>query len=243
MDAKLYWFPLSHPSQAVRTMLELKGIDHKLVHVLPGNQRVHLRLAGFRAGTVPALKVDGRRVQGSTVIARELEALRADPPLYPPEPALRGRVEEAERWGDDVLQSVPRRIFRWGLARDASLRQWLAEQDGRLPFAAASSHVTGPVSKYYARIAHADSEQVKHDIEQLPQLLDHIDGLMAEGVLTTAPPNAATLQIMCSVRSLLGMSDFAEQVGARSFAPLARQLFPHFPEAISPPFVERLRAA
>jgi len=224
-------------------MLDLKGIEYKLVHVLPGNQRVHLRLAGFRGGTVPAIKLDGRRVQGSTVIARELEALRADPPLFPAEPEARRRVEEAERWGDQELQSVPRRILRWGLARDASLREWFAEQDGSVPFAGAASRVTGPVSKYYARVVHADGEHVRRDIAEMPALLDHIDGLMADGVLAADQPNAATLQIMSSVRALLGFGDFEEQVGARSYAPLARRLFPHFPEAIVPPFVERLGAA
>jgi glutathione S-transferase len=62
-------------------MLELKGIDYDLVHVLPGNQRIHLRLAGFRHGTVPALKLDGERIQGSIAIAHELERLRPEPEL------------------------------------------------------------------------------------------------------------------------------------------------------------------
>ena len=90
---------------------------------------------------------------------------------------------------------------------------------------------------------HADGEHVRRDIAQMPALLDHIDRLMAEGVLTADPPNAATLQIMCTVRSLVSFSDFEEQVGARSYAPLARQLFPHFPDDTVPPFVERLGAA
>ena len=64
-------------------MLDLKGIDYKLVHVLPGNQRVHLRLAGFRGGTVPALKLDGRRIQGSTVIARKLRFYDTTEPRKP----------------------------------------------------------------------------------------------------------------------------------------------------------------
>jgi hypothetical protein len=39
MLAKLYWFPFSHPSQAVRQMLELKGVPYKLVTVLRGTSR------------------------------------------------------------------------------------------------------------------------------------------------------------------------------------------------------------
>jgi glutathione S-transferase len=224
-------------------MLDLKGVDYSLVHVLPGNQRIHLRLAGFRGGTVPALKLDGRKIQGSTQIARELDAITADPPLYPSDQEARREVEEAERWGDTQFQPVPRRILRWAMTKDAGLRRWLAESDGALPLPAVAGRVTGPVSMYYARVAHADAGHVRRDIAELPRMLDHVDELIAEKVITRNPPNAATLQVMCTVRSLLGFSDFADQVGARSFAPLARELFPHFPEEQVPPFVERLGAA
>src|SRR6478736_6591416 len=86
---------MSHPAHAARVMLDLKGVDYDLATVLPGMQRIHLRLAGFRGGTVPALKLDGRRVQGSRAIARALEARRADPPLFPADPQSRARADEA----------------------------------------------------------------------------------------------------------------------------------------------------
>src|SRR5436305_12683139 len=95
---------LSHPSQAARKMLDLKQVDYQIVNVLPLNQRMHLRLVGFRGGTVPALKLDGRRVQGSRQIAQALDELWPDPPLFPIDPELRSRVIEAERWGEEVLQ-------------------------------------------------------------------------------------------------------------------------------------------
>ena len=243
IDAKLYWFPISHPSHAVRAMLELKGIDYKLVHVLPGNQRIHLRMAGFRGGTVPALKLDGRRIQGSTNIARELDAMHPDPALYPSDPEQLAAVQEAERWGDEDFQMLPRRILRWALTKDAGLRRWLAEEDGQLPLPGVASRVTGPVSIYYARVAHADKDRARKEIAELPSALDKVGELFDQKVLTRDPPNAATLQVLCTVRSLLGFSDFAEQVGTRSFAPLARELFPHYPEAQIPPFVERLGIA
>jgi glutathione S-transferase len=224
-------------------MLELKGIDYKLVHVLPGNQRIHLRLAGFRGGSVPALKLDGRRIQGSIAIARELDAITEEPRLYPADPDTRQSVEEAERWGDTEFQAVPRRIFRWALMKDASLRRWLAEQDGQLLLPALASRVTAPVSMYYARVAGANAQRVRRDIAALPGMLDRVGELVDQKVITRDPPNAATLQVMCTVRSLLGFSDFEELVGTRSFAPLARELFPHYPDEPIPPFVERLGAA
>src|SRR5947209_10213289 len=119
---------ISHPSQAARKMVLLKGVEFELVNVLPLNQRVHLRLAGFRGGTVPALKIDGRRVQGSREIARVLDEEWPDPPLVPADPAERARVLEAERWGEETLQPIPRRLARFGVAGRGDLRRWAAEQ-------------------------------------------------------------------------------------------------------------------
>src|SRR5436305_9865630 len=109
---------ISHPSQAARRMLQLKGVEFELVNVQPLNQRVHMRLAGFSGGTVPAMKIDGQRVQGSRQIARVADELWPEPPLFPADPELRARVEEAERWGEERLQPIPRRLVRYGAAND-----------------------------------------------------------------------------------------------------------------------------
>src|SRR3954470_21314796 len=111
---------VSHPAQAARAMLEHKGIEYELVSVMPGSQPVALRLAGFRGRTVPALKLDGRKVQGSLAISRALEELQPDPPLFPPD--RREAVEEAEAWGERELQPLPRRFFRWGAAHRQHVR-------------------------------------------------------------------------------------------------------------------------
>jgi hypothetical protein len=124
--------------------------------------------------------------------------------------------------------------------KDTGLRKWFAEADGSMPLPGLASKVTGPVAIYYARAVGANEDRVRRDIAQLPQHLDRIDELFTQKVLSREPPNAATLQILCSVRALLGFADFEPQVGARSFAPLARELFPHYPTQIVPPFVERL---
>ncbi len=47
-----------------------------------------------------------------------LDELKSEPSLLPPEEPLRGQVEEAERWGDEVLQMAARRI---GLAASMQL--------------------------------------------------------------------------------------------------------------------------
>ncbi|MEA2495382.1 MAG: glutathione S-transferase [Thermoleophilaceae bacterium] len=221
-------------------MLALKGIDYDSVHVLPGNQRIHLRAAGFRNGTVPALKLDGRRIQGSMAISRELEALQPEPRLFPDDPELRRQVEAAERWGDEQFQPVPRRILRWALTQDVSLRVWLAELDGTMPAPGVAARLTGPISRYYAWLVRANKDRARQDVASLPAMLDQVSELIEQRVVTTEKPNAATLQVMCTVRSLLGFTDFVELIEARSYAPLARELFPDFPSEQVPPFVDRL---
>lgn len=232
MRVVLYWMAISHPSQAARRMLELKGIEHQRVDVLPLNQRLHLRLAGFRGGTVPALKIDGRRIQGSRQIAKELEQLQPDPPLFPAEPELRARVQEAERWGEQRLQPLPRRLFRYGVARNPDFREWVVRSVG-LPSPALAAQAIRPAVEWYARTLEADgrratSEAVRADIAELPAHLDHVDRLLAEGTLALEPPNAATLQIMASINLLGRFADLAELVSAHACAKPARELYPDY---------------
>ena len=130
MTAKLYSLATSHPAHAARAMLERKGIEHEVVDMLPGMHPLVLRAAGFRGGTVPALKLDGAKVQGSLRISRALERAKAQPPLFPDDPGRRRAVEAAEAWGEGELQPVPRRIFRWGTVRQQELRRWLGELAG-----------------------------------------------------------------------------------------------------------------
>jgi glutathione S-transferase len=235
VTAKLYWFPLSHPAQAARKALELKGVEFESVNVMPGMQRIHLRLAGFRDGTVPALKLDGRRVQGSLRITRALDELTPDPLLFPDDPPARARVEEAEAWGERELQPVPRRIIRWGIVNDMSLRRWLAGES-KLPAPGLAARTSGPAARYYAHVAGADEAAVRRDLAALPDLLDRADALLADGTLDPERPNAATLQILASVRALDGFTDLVGEVHDRPSAAAARDLFPAFSAGV-PPFI------
>jgi glutathione S-transferase len=217
-------------------MLERKGVDYELASVLPGTQRVHLRLAGFRGGTVPALKLDGRRVQGSWNIARALERRRPSPSLFPADENARVLAEAAERWGDEVLQMVPRRIIRWGLVQHVELRRWISEESD-VPGAGVTARLSVPAAVYYARVVGADEPAVRRTLEELPGTLDRVDALLADGVLVPAAPTAATLQVLCSVRALEGFADLREQVAPRASAAAARELFPEYPAV--PAFLPR----
>jgi glutathione S-transferase len=241
MTVVLYWMSISHPSQVARKMLDLKGVEYDLVEVVPLNQRIHLRLAGFRRGTVPGLKLDGQRVQGSRQIARALDERWPEPPLLPADPALRVRVEEAERWGEEQLQPIPRRLFRYGVARNPELRSWVVRAQ-RLPMPGLTAEAIRPALEWYRRTVEADGRRateagVRADLAALPALLDHVDRLLEDGTLTLDPPNAATLQIMASVNVLGRFADLAALVASHACATPARELFPHYRGEL-PPFLD-----
>ena len=63
MAVTVYGTPPSPPSHTARLMVERKGLDHKMVWLLPGLHPALVRLRGFPGTTVPAMKVDGRRAR------------------------------------------------------------------------------------------------------------------------------------------------------------------------------------
>jgi len=218
--------------------------------VLPLNQRVHLRLAGFRGGTVPALKIDGQKIQGSRQISRVLDERWPEPSLRPADPAARARVERAERWGEEQLQPVPRRLFRFAAADNPELRRGVARAAG-MPAAGLVAAASKPAVAYYARTIEADGRRateagVRADLAALPAMLDRADRLLADGTLTLDPPNAATLQILATVRLLDAFEDLHDHVAAHACAAPARQLFADYParvpRALEPAWLEPLRA-
>jgi glutathione S-transferase len=241
MVARLYWSPVSHPSQAARKMLDLKHVEYELVNVLPLSQRMHLRLVGFRGGTVPALKLDGRRVQGSRQIARHLDEVQPGAPLFPADPELRARVEDAERWGEERLQPVPRRIARFGGLDHLGVRRWAAREAG-MPLAELAIRTSRPLIGYYARTIESDGrrateETVRADLATLPELIAKANSLLADGTLAIDPPNAAALQVLSTVRLLDAFVDLHPHIGSSPAAQASRQLFPSYPPQPIPSFL------
>jgi glutathione S-transferase len=231
MTAKLYSLSLSHPARACQLMLELKGIDHEVVDLLPGIHPVQLRAAGFRGGTVPAMKLDGSRVQGSVPISHFLEQRNPEPPLFPTEREPRHAVEEAEAWGEAELQPIPRRIFRWGTVRTPELRRWLAELS-RIPAPGVAATLNAPIARHFARVSEASDQRVQANLSALPGMLDRVDRWIAEGTLGGPRVNAADCQIASTVRVLLAYEDLRPMVEDRLSAELAMRLFPSYPAPI-----------
>jgi glutathione S-transferase len=241
---KLYGLALSHPAHAARLMLEHKRIEHDVVDLLPGMHPIQLRLAGFRGTTVPALRIDGRRIEGSRVISRALDEIVPEPPLFPAE--HRQAVQAAEEWGERVLQPVPRRIFRWAVSRDVELRRWFA-RELRMPAPNLVAALNAPIARTLARKVHADDdERVRGDVLGLPALLDKVDALIEAGTIGGSQPNAADFQIGTTVRVLGVFPGFESLMEGRPAAELGRRLLPEFewrvPPFLPPAWIAELRS-
>jgi glutathione S-transferase len=174
------------------------------------------------------MKVDGKRVQGSRQIARALERRWPQPALFPSDPELRARVDEAERWGEHELQPIPRRIFRFAVANDAEFRRGVLEMQS-LPAVSVLCRVTAPIVRYYAKAPELDGRSgdangVRESLAALPALLDHADALIADGTLTTDPPNAASLQILATIRTLGVFSDLQPLLDGRPSLSASRSI-------------------
>ncbi len=227
VNVKLYALPGSHPCAAVEVALRLKSIDYKRVDLLPLTQ---LAIGPLRYGgsTVPGLRIDGERLAGSRTIMRRLDALAPEPPLLPPlsDAVSRARVLEAERWGDEVLQSVPRRLLDAAWLRDAKCMESYAG-DAKLPLPRALLRPALPLTaKLMARQNHAEDDIVRADLAALRAQLDHIDAWIADGVLGGDQPNAADLQIGSSIRLLLTIADVRPTVEGHEATRLTRWFEP-----------------
>lgn len=230
MAVKLLAVPASHPCAAVEAMLRVKGVGYERVDLVPALSRLWLRMTGFDAATVPALRLDGVRVQGSRPIARALDTAWPEPPLFPVDRDARARVEQMEAWADGPLQEVARRIVLWALLRSPpGMRAALdgARLQFRMPARLAAS-VAPPVLWLDARLHGVRESGVRADLAALPGMLDHADEWVARRRAATSS-TAADYQLAGSVRLLLTLDDLADVLTRRPVADLARRLIPAFP--------------
>jgi glutathione S-transferase len=247
MKARLYVIPASHPSVAAALMLEHKGIDHKRTDLLPVISKGVLRAAGFQGVTVPALKIDGRRIQGSLEISRELDRIVPEPPLFPAEPERRAAVEEAERWGDEVLQPPMRQILWWAIRRNKEpLRSYAEGAKLGLPISLAMK-TAAPIVALSSRFNEADDEHVRQALAAMPAMLDRVDAWIADGVLGGERLNAADFQIAPSLRLAMTLDDLRPAIEGRPAGALAQRVAPRYPgktpPVLPPAWLQALRSA
>lgn len=233
-DARLYVIPASHPSIAVELMLRRKDIPYNRKDLMPVVSKGVLRAAGFPGVTVPALKIDGRRVQGSRQIARELERLRPEPPLFPADPRQRKTVEEAERFGDEELQPQVRQLLWWGFKQDRyPMASYSEGAKLGVPIGLAVK-TGGPLVALGARFNEASDENARAALAKLPALLDRVDAWIADGTIGGEEPNAADFQIAPSIGLAMTLDDLRPAIERRPCGKLARRLVPHYPGRMPP---------
>ena len=245
MRLRLYVVPASHPCAAAEHALRTKGFDYAVTELPPGLHALHQRLR-FGRRTVPSLRADGEsakrgvsalfvrrtKVSGSREIMRWLEARRPEPPLWPAEPAARAAVEEAERWGDEVLQPIGRRVIWWALRRRPdAMPSFLVKS--KLPVPAWAARLSGPATALVEwRLNAVSEEAVRADLAALGDHLSRIERWMDDGVLGGETPNAADLQIGSSLALLRTTEDLTPRIDGSRGGELARRWFADYPGSI-----------
>lgn len=210
-------------------MLEHKGIDFRRVDLMPVVSRGVLKVMRFPGITIPSLRIGRRRLTGSRAISKALDEIKADPPLFPADPAQRVQVEDAERWGDEVLQNGVRRILWNAIKRDPKpLRSFLAGARIGVPHGMAVA-TAAPIIAAELRINGITDEAVEADLAALGGWLDRIDGWIDGGVLGGDPPNAADFQIAAGLRLAMTLEDLRPVIEGRPAGELALRLVPDFP--------------
>ena len=209
-------------------MLQHKGVDYRRIDLITAAHRALVRALGFSGVTVPALRIDGAKVQGTKPIALALDALIPSPPLFPADPERRREVETAEAWGNEVLQPVPRRLVWNALKHDRStVGSYLEGAKLGIPDAIAV-RTAPPIAAAARRFNHATDENARRDLAALPELVDRVDELIDQGVIGGPEPNAADFQIATSVRALLTVEDLRPATEGRPAADFAMRFLPEF---------------
>src|SRR3954463_6603537 len=179
-QAKLSVIPGSHPSRTAMLMLERKGIPYKRIDLMPVLSKGIVRAQGFPRTTVPALKLEGTRVQGSITIGRELDRVKPQPALCPADPEKRAKVEEIEAWGDG-FQATPRRLSWWAFRKDRAPLASFAE-GARLGIPVGLAVKTGgPLVATAARLNGSTDAAVRADLSNLRGDLERIHWGVSEG--------------------------------------------------------------
>ena len=202
--------------------LRLKGLEFERIDLTPGPHTEEMeKIYGEGNTTVPGAVIDGEPVHTSVAILARLEELVPDPPLYPND-----AVTEAERWGDEELQDLGRRLT-WGAMhfRPESMGTFAGGDPLDPPGTDFAMRYVRASWKYHGITA----ERLADDLAGLPAKLDHVDKLAAEGVIGGEEANAADLQIGATLRVLLPIGDVAPLIELGAGAEIARRWFPDYP--------------
>jgi glutathione S-transferase len=253
-QATLYVIPGSHACMTSRLMLEHKGIAYRCVELPTGAHGLIVRMHGFpghrkpirtvdgnahrslatldRLGTVPALRFRSEKVQTNRKIARFLDRVQPQPPLFPADRDLRRAVEEAEEWGDETFQMAARRITLCGAAHGLDSMHERGNR-GRLgPLLATNESMRVISGRVASRLVfRADSEAERTLLEELPAMLAKIDAWIESGVLDAPELNAADFTIASSLALISYRLDLRADIEARGAGAWLERVLPEPPPA------------
>jgi glutathione S-transferase len=218
--ALLYTIPGSHACRSAMLMLEHKGLPWRAHEMVPGVQTTTMRARGFPGRTVPAIKLDGTRVQTNRKIARFLDELQPDPPLVPPERSA--EIERAERFNDEILQTITRRLLLAAGRHDPG-----CGASGRLgPILASSNWRRRLAASVAYRYFGIDEEIERLDLAALPGVLDFVDSLVESGALNGPELTAADFEVAPSLALGAYRPDVREQFVSRPSWALVQRVLP-----------------
>ena len=245
-EATLYSLPGSHPAKGVALMLDYKGIDYKLIDLMPLVHKAVVRAAGFPGTTVPALKFNGEKIQNSVDIARALDRIVPEPPLLPADAEARKQVLIAEAFGEAELQHAVRQIL-WNAVRrrPRSIATFLEGSSLPLPQSVAA-HTSGPIIWGEYKVNDSTDENVRNNLAALPEWLDRMDAWVADGTLGGETPNAADFQIATTICLLMCLDDLRPFIEDRPIGRASRRVVGEYhgevPPALPEEWLTALRA-
>jgi glutathione S-transferase len=220
----LHVLPPSHPCATAEAALRHKGLEFERVVLTPGAHTGEIeRLYGAGRTTVPGLLVGDEPVHGSIAILERLEQLVPEKPLYPQ--PIADAVREAERWGDAELQDLGRRL-PWGALHFRP--EAMGSFGGGGPLDPAGTDFAIAYVRSAWKYHKVSAARLAEDLAGLPAKLDHIDALVAGGVMGGDEPTAADLQIGATVRVLLNVGDLRPLIEGRPAEQVARRWFPDY---------------
>ena len=215
----------SHPCMTVAAALQVKGLEFERVDLVPGKHvDTMTELYGEGSSTVPGMLFGDEPVHGSRAILARLEELVPDPALYPSDD-----VREAERWGDEQLQDLGRRM-PWGALH------FRPEAMGTF---GGNSPLDGPGTDFAIKYIHATwryhgitAARLQEDLAALPEKFEHVEELAAQGIIGGEQPTAADLQIGATIRVLLTVGDLLPLLSGSAAERIALRWFPDYHGAV-----------
>jgi glutathione S-transferase len=206
----------------VAAALELKGLEYERVDFAHSERLERMQeIYGEGNSTVPGAVIDGEPVHGSRAILARLEQLAPDPSLFPSE-----EVREAERWGDQELQDLGRRL-PWGAMhfRPESMGTFA----GGEPLDAAGTDFAIKFVRATWRYHGITAMRLHDDLAGLPAKIEQIERLAEDGVIGGELPNAADLQIGATIRVLLPIADLRPLLSGTAAERIALRWFASYP--------------